>query len=296
MEQAKPQPAAGEVQVEVHFSSLNPVDFKMMKGDLKFLTGFKFPIVFGFDFSGRVVSCGDLVKNFRVGDMVFGISAKRTGGCFAEYICQPETHLIKLPTGVSPLLAGVSPLAAMTSLQAIEGVGKVGAQSKVFINGASGGVGHFAVQIAKSLGATVFATASEKNFEFVKGLGADEVFDHQKFDPTQCKLKFDLIFDCFSGVRFKDYSPLMSPTGAFVTLLPNRDAIIASITRWFSSQTVKILVIKKEKKDLVRLGELLGSGKVKPHVHRTWRLNQYREALNDLEFGRPRGKVALQLI
>ncbi|MCB0394875.1 MAG: NAD(P)-dependent alcohol dehydrogenase, partial [Bdellovibrionales bacterium] len=248
LESEKPKPGIGEVLVEVHYSSLNPIDFKIRDGELGFYVGRKFPMGLGFDFCGRVVGVGERVFRFKVGDRVWGISSKKNGGAFAEYICESEDHLVECPQGHEIKDLGATALTGLTAYQALIVQSKIKKDQRVLINGASGGVGHFAVQISKAVGAQVTGTCSPKNFEFVRSLGADNVVDYKDLQSLKNK-KWDCVFDCHSSLPVKEIVGSIEKNGNFVSLLPNADVIWGSLRYWFSGPTVRFLILKKNLKD-----------------------------------------------
>jgi NADPH:quinone reductase-like Zn-dependent oxidoreductase len=189
----KPQIKPNQMLVRVYASSVNPIDWKIRKGMLKVLTGNKFPMILGFDVSGEVVEVGTQVTQFKPGDSIYAHLNQLPGGAYAEYAAVAEKSAAAKPTNMSHEEAAAVPLAAMTALQAWRDEGNLKLGQKVLINGASGGVGTFAVQIAKVLGAEVTAVCGTRNLEMVKSLGADRLIDYKQQDFTKDTTKYENI-------------------------------------------------------------------------------------------------------
>ena len=301
---AKPAPADDEVLVRVHAASVNPLDWHYVEGTpylVRIDAGFGKPENprLGVDFAGTVEAVGRNVKRFKPGDEVFGA---RTGA-FAEYVTVREERAITLkPGNVTFEQAASVPIAALTALQAVRDKAHVKAGQKVLINGASGGVGTFAVQIAKSLGAEVTGVCSTRNLELVRSLGADHVIDYTREDFTKAAERYDVIIDTVGTHSVPDYRRVLTPAGQYVMIGS------ATIGRWFGwleipveawilspfmSQKFGMMLAELNKEDLAVLGDLMQSGKVTPSIDRTYKLRDTAEALRYLEKGHARGKVVL---
>lgn len=190
----KPNIKPDQLLVKVHASSVNPIDWKTRKGMLSILTGNKFPLILGFDVAGEVVEVGSQVTRFQVGDAIYG-STSFPGGAYAEFAAIPEKLAAIKPANMNYQQAATVPLAALTALQALRNLGNIKSGQKVLVNGASGGVGIFAVQIAKVLGAEVTGVCSTRNLDFVRSLNADLVIDYTQADFTNGNVQYDIIFD-----------------------------------------------------------------------------------------------------
>jgi NADPH:quinone reductase-like Zn-dependent oxidoreductase len=298
----KPVMEDDQVLVRVHASSVNPVEWYGV-------TGFLFARMgggllkpkrkdVGADLAGRVEAVGGDVKDFQPGDEVFGTAA----GAWAEYACASEARLGPKPARLSFEAAAAVPVAAITALQALRDKGRVQPGQKVLINGASGGVGTFAVQIAKSFGADVTGVCSTRNVDLVRSLGADRVVDYTQEDFTQRGERHDVMLDIAGSRSFSDFRRALTPKATIVLVggrmtyrglgpLPHLGGtILASRGR---SQTVKFFVAKITTEDLIFLQELLEAGKVTPVIDRKYQLSEAPEALRYLGEGHARGKVVI---
>jgi len=291
----KPAPKDNEVLVKVHAASANPLDWHSMRG-APFLARIEFGLqkprspMLGADVAGRVEAVGKNVTQFQVGDEVFGdIHA----GSFAEYACASEELLALKPANSSFEAAAAVPVAAFTALQGLRDKGQIQPGQKVLINGASGGVGTFAVQIAKSFGTEVTGVCSTRNLDMVRSIGADYVIDYTKEDFTQNGQRYDLIFDAVGNRSVSDHQRALSPNGICSV------AGFTSLSRLFQVMLLggkKIGLMetaKANKKDLVIIKELLEAGKVVPVIDRTYPLSEVPEAIRYLETGHARGKVVI---
>lgn len=300
----KPVPAANEVLVKIHAASANPLDWHLMRAEpfLARLSGGLFKPKnnkLGADLAGRVDAVGSSVTQFRPGDDVFtGLSSGVLGG-FAEYICVPEDMLVTKPANISFDEAAAVPVAALTALQGLR-KGKIQAGQNVLINGASGGVGTFAVQIAKSFGAEVTGVCSTHNLEMVRSIGADHVVDYTKEDFTNTGQQYDLIFCAVGNRSLSDYMRALKPQGACVI------AGFTSLRLLFSHMIVGprkskvggkwiglMETARINKPDLLFMKELLEAGKVKPVIDRLYSLDKTADAIRYLEAGHARGKVII---
>jgi NADPH:quinone reductase-like Zn-dependent oxidoreductase len=301
---AKPTPADDEVLVRVRAASVNPLDWHYLEGTpylVRIESGFGKPENprLGVDFAGTVDAVGSKVTRFRPGDAVFGAKF----GSFAEYVTVREERAIAAkPDNISFEQAASVPIAALTALQALRDKGHIRAGQKVLINGASGGVGTFAVQIAKSFGAEVTGVCSTKNVNLVRSLGADHVIDYTREDFTKGAERYDLIVDNVSTHSVLEYKRVLSPDGNYVMI---GSATIGNWFGWletpieawvlspFMSQKFGMMLADLNKGDLAALGTLMQSGKVTPVIDRTYKLSEAAEALRYLEKGHARGKVVL---
>jgi NADPH:quinone reductase-like Zn-dependent oxidoreductase len=302
----KPTPAEHEVLVRVRAASVNPLDWHEMEGKpymVRMDDGFGKPDSpkFGVDFAGTVEAVGKSVTRFKPGDEVFGGKF----GAFAEYVAVPEDHAIALkPTNVTFEQAASVPIAAITALQALRDRGHVHAGQKVLVNGASGGVGTFAVQIAKSFGAEVTGVCSTRNVAMVRLLGADRVIDYTREDVTRGAEHFDVIVDNVSTHSLLDYKRIMNPEGIYVmigTTDPGNwfgwlvKPLEGMVLSWFVSQHFGLMLADLNADDLARLATLMASGKLTPAIDRRYTLIEAPEALRYVEQGHARGKVVLTL-
>ncbi len=303
---AKPTPADNEVLVKVHAASVNPYDWHYMRGApyiVRTDSGFGKPenTRLGVDFAGTVEAVGKDVTRFRPGDEVFGEKV----GAFSEYVSVREHRILALkPANVTFEQAASAPMAAFTALQALRDKGQVRPGQKVLINGASGGVGTFAVQIAKSFGAEVTAVCSTRNVQMVQSIGADHVIDYTRDDFTQGTQRYDMILDAVGSHALLDYRRVMAPKGILVIvggqddgrwLGPMSAAVKAALLSPFVSQTLVMMLSEANKEDLDLVRELMQAGKVTPVIDRRYKLSEVPAAIAYVEEGHTRGKVVIDL-
>lgn len=305
-EVAKPTPKDNEVLVKVYAVSVNAGDLHLLRADpflIRLSSGLLKPknTILGSDIAGRVEAVGSNVKQFKPGDEVFGnISANGWGG-FAEYVAVPENALALKPANLTFEEAAAVPMAAITALQGIRYAGGIRPGQKVLINGASGGVGTFAVQLAKASGAEVTAVCSTGNLDMARSIGADHVIDYTKEDFTRTRQQYDLILATNGDRSISDYRRALSPNGIYVhtggSTAQMSQAMLqgAWISRTGSQKMGSMGVAKPNLKDLVIMKELLEAGKVKPVIDRTYPLSQVADAIRYLEEGHAKGKVVITL-
>jgi NADPH:quinone reductase-like Zn-dependent oxidoreductase len=296
----KPTPKDNEVLVKIHAASANPLDWHRMRGApflARMSEGFLKPKnpKLGADIAGRVEAVGKNVTGFKVGDEVFG---DIFAGGFAEYGCALENALVFKPSNISFEAAAAVPQAALTALEGLRDNGKIQAGQKVLINGASGGVGTFAVQIAKSFGTEVTGVCSTRNLDMVRSIGADHVIDYTQEDFTNNGQQYDLIYCAVGNRSVSDYKRALSPTGicaiAGFTTLPRmfEHMIFGPRRSKAGGQRVGLMeMAKSDKTDLVFIKTLLEAGKVVPVIDKRYPLSETAEAIRYLETGRARGKV-----
>lgn len=303
---AKPVPADNEILVKVHAASANPLDWHYMRGEpyiMRLSAGMGAPqdTRVGVDFAGTVEAVGGAVTRFKPGDEVFGGKS----GAFAEYLTIREDRNVTIkPANLTFEQAAAVPVAAITALQGLRDKGRLGSGQKVLINGASGGVGTFAVQIAKSLGAEVTGVCSTRNVELVRSLGADHVIDYTQEDFTASGERYDVILDNVGNRSFSDYRRVLRPSGRLVMvggpaddpwLGPLAGPIKALFVAPFVSQDLIFFIAELKRDDLEFLVDLLKSGKVTPVIDRQYPLSEVPAAIEYLEAGRARGKVIISV-
>ena len=297
---ATPTPADDEVLIKIHAASVNPVDSYFMRGPLFFLPmigGLLKPKhkVLGCDIAGRVEAVGRHVKQFQPGDEVFGAKG---GGGFAEYVCVIEDRLALKPANISFENAAAVPIAAITALQGLRDKGRIQPGHKVLVDGASGGVGTFAVQIAKSFGAEVTAVCSTRNVDTARSIGADHVIDYTREDFTQSGQCYDLIMAANAYHSIFDYRRALSRDGIFVMVGGGwiqilQAMLLGPFLSWIGSKKVRFFIAKINTKDLVFLKDLLEAGKVVPVIDRRCPLSEVAEALRYLGEKHAQGKVVI---
>jgi 2-desacetyl-2-hydroxyethyl bacteriochlorophyllide A dehydrogenase len=290
----KPTIKPNELLVRVRASSVNPVDWKIRQGHLQLLTGFNFPRIVGSDISGVVVEVGRDVTKFQPGDEVYTFLNPLTGGACAEYCTVPESAASIKPKNITHAEAATVPIAGLTALQALRDLGDIQAGKQVLINGASGGVGTFAVQIAKAMNAVVTGVCSAKNRDFVNSLGADFVLDYAEVDFTKQTQKYDIILDAVSTRTFYECENVLQTEGVYISTLPIFDNLAPMFLSLFvPGKKAKIIVANANNSDLSALRELIESGKVEPIVDRTYSLQEVAAAHAYSETGRAVGKIAI---
>jgi NADPH:quinone reductase-like Zn-dependent oxidoreductase len=299
----KPAVKDDEVLVRVHAASANPYDWHFMTGLPYFMrlqAGLLKPKAnaLGADLAGQVEAVGKKVTQFQPGDEIFGIGA----GAFAEYVCVSEDSVALNPANLTFEQAAGVPLAAGTALQGLRDKGQIQAGHKVLINGASGGVGTFAVQIAKSFGAEVTGVCSTRNVDMVRSIGADHVIDYTREDFTRSGQRYQLMLDLVGNHSPSECRRVLNPKGLYIAsfgqpehrwLGPLAHLLRMLIVSGFVSQKMTTFTAKENKEDLVVLGELLEAGKVTPVIDRTYPLSEVPEAIRYLEKGHTQGKIVI---
>ncbi len=291
-----PTPGPGQVRVRVQAASINPVDGKFRRGELKFLSGTKFPKRVGGDFAGTVEAVGADVHEPKVGDAVLGMVEGMAGGAYAEAVLARPALLVAKPAQLSFEEAASVPVVALAAYLGLVNAGRVGPGTRVLINGAAGGVGVWAVQIAKLLGAQVTATASGAGLALVGELGADRVLDYRKVDVTREPERYDVIFELSGRLPFGRARALLAPKGRFVDPTPTPASILGSlIANPFRSRKHVILMGKPSQEVLQWVATRLGDGRLRPVLTRTFPLTEVREAVRFAEQGGVTGKVVLRI-
>jgi 2-desacetyl-2-hydroxyethyl bacteriochlorophyllide A dehydrogenase len=310
----KPVVPDNGVLVQVRATSVNAGDWHLMRG-----TPFPIRLMFGgilkpkvktlgMDVAGRVEAVGKDVTQFQVGDEVFGDLSESGFGAFAEYVCAAESVLVPKPTNISFEQAATVPVAALAALQGLRDCGRMRTGQKVLINGASGGVGSFAVQIAKALGAEVTAVCSTSKMEMLRSIGADQIIDYTQTDITKNGQQYDLIVDAAAYRSVFDYAPILKPDGTYV-LVGGSTArffqvmLFGSLFSIIMRRQVKCLASKPNRSDLVILKDMIEAGKIVPFIvggaspleHQTYNLSEVPMAIRQLEQRQVRGKVAISV-
>lgn len=290
-----PVPGQGEVLISVRAAALNPKDSLVRKGKFRRITGEKFPRQLGFDVAGVVHALGPGVTRFRPGDEVFGMKNGWAGGTVAEEVCLSTDELALKPKHLTFEQAAALPLAAMTALQALRDVGAVKPGQRVFIHGASGGVGVYAIQLAKVLGAHVTTTSSAKNLEFCRQLGANDAWDYTQKSGLEKGANWDVFFDVFGNRSFGEARPSLAPKGIYISTVPSvRIAVQHALTRWFG-KSARLVVVKSNAADLERLAQWADDGKLSAVVDRVLPFTEVAEAQAHIETKRARGKVVIRV-
>ena len=296
----KPTPGDDEVLIKVRAASVNPLDRHIMRGrpyPLRLAFGLRRPKIGpGRDVAGQVEAVGRNVTQFKPGDAVFGACR----GALAEYACARESALVAKPNDMTFEQAASVPVAGLTALQGLRDKGQIRPGHKVLINGAAGGVGTFAVQIAKSFGADVTGVCSTGKMDMVRSLGADRVIDYTQEDFTTGTQRYDLIFDLVATHSLQEYRRILNPNGTCVVAggpTNVRSILIFAfevlVLSRFVSQNFVMFVAKLSKEDLTILRELMEAGKVTPVIDRRYRFTEVPQAIRHLEEGHARGKIVI---
>jgi NADPH:quinone reductase-like Zn-dependent oxidoreductase len=298
----KPSVREDELLIKVHAASINPLDWRLMRGRPFFIRigmGLRTPkeTRVGRDVAGNVELVGKNVTSFKPGDKVFGACV----GSLAEYAIASASKLAIKPDNVSYDDAASAPIAALTALQALRDKGQIQLGQKVLINGAAGGVGTFAVQIAKSFGAHVTGVCSGRNVDLVRSIGADRVIDYTQEDFTRGRERYDLILDNVGNHSLSEYRGTLSSRGTLV-MIGARDigillarAVQARVLSRFVDQRLGFLVARLVSEDLIVIGELMATGKLKPVIDSRYMLGEAARAVEHLEEGHARGKVVITI-
>ncbi len=301
---ATPAPNDDQVLIKVRAASVNPVDWHFMRGApfaLRVMAGWNKPKVtrLGTDVAGEVEAVGRKVAGFTPGDAVFGSCR----GAFAEYVCTAESAVARKPAAVTFEQAAATPVAAFTVLQGLRDRGRLQPGQSILINGAAGGVGTLAVQVAKALGAEVSGVCSTRNVDMVRSLGADHVIDYTREDFTRGDRRYDLIFDLVTNHSLSACRRVLNPGGTYLMIGGSDDRLLsllsvvirAAALSWFTSQTLGLMLAKSSKPDLVAIGALMEAGTVTPVIDRRYALADVPAAIRYLELGHARGKVVITM-
>jgi len=300
----KPSAGNDDVLIRVRAAAVNPLDWHFMRGEpymIRIMTGARKPEKgrLGVDLSGQVEAVGRKVTQFRPGDEVFGLSP---GAC-AEYVCAREQSVAVKPANLTFEQAAAMPTAAITALKALRDKGRIQPGYKVLINGAAGGVGTFAVPIAKSFGATVTGVCSTRNVDLVRSIGAEHVIDYTREDFTTGGQRYDLILDCMTNHSLSACRRVMSAEGTYIMVGgtggswfgPLAPGLKAFLLSRFVSQNLVMFLSREKKEDLVAVKELAENKTFTPVIDRTYTLNEAPEAVRYLEEGHARGKVVIAI-
>jgi len=291
----EPTIAANQVLVRVIAGSVNPKDILLRKGKFsKTLARDPLPRVSGLDIAGEVVEIGSKVTTFAAGDLIFGMTNKFSGGVHSEYAALNAAEIAPAPPGISIVKASCVPLSAQTALQALRDHCKVDHGHRVLINGASGGVGHFAVQIAKILGAEVHAVCSSKHIDFVTSLGADVVHDYKLVPAAKIALTFQSVFDVFGKFSRSDFSRQLNKNSIFVSTVPGTATLRGELlARIGFDKRSRLVQVKSCTSDLNQLCQWIESSRLTPHIEKTYPVTSAQNAHRHIESRHTTGKVVL---
>lgn len=291
-----PEPAERQLLVEVAATSVNPIDWKLHGGMFRWIKPLRFPSIPCFDFSGEVKAVGPGVEDYTPGERVFGMLPINAFGAAAEYIVVDTGYVSRVPEALSFTAAAGMPLAGMTALQALRDQGKLQAEQRLLVIGASGGVGHYAVQIGKALRAHVTGICSTRNIEMVRTLGADQVLDYTLPGFAAPEDAFDLILDASLHKPFGYWQPALKTQGIYVSLLPKLDLGLHALKLILTSrQRIKLTMVKALRKDLDYLAELAQQGLLRTVIDHIYPLNELSAALEKNKQGHAQGKIIVSV-
>jgi NADPH:quinone reductase-like Zn-dependent oxidoreductase len=294
-EQPTPTIAKNQLLIQVKAASINPLDWKIYGGEMKLLSGSKFPKGVGIDFAGIVTQVGPGVTRFRVGDAVFGLLEVFKGGALANYVVVTEADIAPKPANISFDQAAALPVTGLAALQIVDQLAAVGPGHEVLINGATGGVGLFAIQLAKKRGARVTAVTSPAGAQRATQMGADLVIDYTKQEVSQLTQRFDTIIELSDQLAFKAAKKLLKPRATFVSTLPSPQGLLLSFFHnLFSSKKSRILILKPTAAGLSTLATLAQNGLQIP-VEKVYALANVRQAYQETSRGHVKGKAVVVL-
>ncbi len=289
-----PKPKKNEILIKIKAASVNPVDWKVRKGKLKFITGKKFPLYLGVEASGIVEAVGEEVTSFKPGQKVFA-GKNHTGGAYADYFTVSEKNAVLLPDNFPFDEGATLAVTGVTSLQALRDHAGIEEGMKVLVNGASGGIGIYAVQIAKILGAHVTAVCSGKNKKLVKSIGADAVINYTKENFSKGSEKYDIILDAVGNKPFSKVANNLTKNGTLIKLNFSLSTYFDQyITTLFSNKNVKMVLLKNKAEDVKWIRDQIALKNIKVIIDCKFPMEEVRKAHNYSETGRAKGKIILE--
>ena len=291
----QPHPGSGEVLVRVRAAALNPVDVQLREGRFRWVTKHRPPYVPGSDLAGEVVAVGAGVDALAPGEAVYGMLPTRQGGAYAQYAVLAAHQLARQPAGLTVDEAAAVPLAGLTALQSLRDLAGLRAGQTVLVNGCSGGVGTFALQIARAYGAHVTGVCSYRNVALSRRLGADRVLDYTATDVRSLDERFDVVFDVYGSLPYPRARRLLVPGGVHVTTIPSPENFMQQGRTLLTRTRSRVVVVRSKAADLEAVRLLIEAGRVQPVVDRTYALEEAAAAQRYLATRRARGKVVLRV-
>ena len=295
VDQSRPTIKSDQVLVKVKAFSINPMDWKIRKGEMKLMSGSKFPKYTGTDFAGIIEDIGSSVSGLRIGDEIFGVVKNMKEGASAEYIAVPSSLVWKKPSDISFAQAASIPVVGIAAVTALQKLGNINSQTKILVNGATGGFGMFLLQLLKQHAAHVTAVSSTKGLEFAKKWGADAVIDYTKENLLSKKAAFDIVIDLSGKMGYKNAREIMKPKALFLDPTPKPIAIPLSLLKNLFTSKKHIVVLSSPSKKYIDI--LLGAINVglEIEVNKVFPFEQYKEAYQYAERGGYIGKVAVEI-
>lgn len=292
----EPQISRNEVLIKVYAASVNPVDWKQRKGNHRWFLKAKFPMVPGYDVSGEIIRCGEAIRHFKPGDQVCCRLTRRFGGAYAEYAAASGSTLALKPPGIDHLHAAALPMASLTALQALRDKGRIGAGAEVMILGAAGGVGHYAVQLARHYGAVVTAVCSSRHKELMKKLRPDFHIDYEVQDYRQAGKQYDIILDAAGVESFFSCRQILKSGGIYITLLPRPKLLIhKALSVLTHGKKVRTLLMRSLGKDLDIVMGLVREGSLETCIDSVFTLDQLADAHRRAEEYTTEGKILIRI-
>jgi NADPH:quinone reductase-like Zn-dependent oxidoreductase len=292
-----PEPGPNQILVEVAATSVNPIDWKLRSGLLRWIAGaFGLPATPCLDFAGEVKATGPTVADFTAGDRVFGMLSLKPLGAAAEFLVVDASHAALMPPTLGYTEAAGLPLAGMTAWQALREQGRLQPGQRVLVIGAAGGVGHYAVQIAKAMEAQVTGVCGTWNIELVRSLGADEILDYTRDDWNIPRAPFDVILDTVMNRPFSSWQTRLTDRGVYVSLLPKPSHVLQALTLpLHSRQRLRITSLKPNRAALSQLGDWVQQGRLRTVIDSVYSLEELPAALRKSQSGRARGKIIVSV-
>ena len=295
MDRTEPVPRAGQALIEVKSIGLNPLDYRLRRGEMGPLTLLNGPRLTGSDFSGVVIATSGEQSQFQVGDRVMGMVNQVFTGVSADRIVVDERILCRSPSNVEDDVAATIPLAAYTAYQALHELGQAGPGKEILINGASGGVGTYATQLAHIAGAKVTAVTSHRNIDWMDSLGAQDAIDYTKTDFTTIDRRFDVVFDCYGNRSFAKVRPVLKPDGVYITTIPSPRSYTWSIPNSVRRQKSRVVVVRSKQDQLEIIKGMVEDERLRPIVDTRFERHEICDAYEKLETKRTRGKISVRM-
>ena len=290
-----PKLGKSQALIRVHSMALNPLDYRLRSGAFKVVTGFRFPRLIGSDFSGTIEAVGHDVAGFDIDDAVIGMTQQVFRGVSADLIAINVDQITHAPRSLDLTHAASLPLAALTAYQALTDLVTITPGMKVLINGASGGVGVFATQMAAVFGAQVTAVTSYRNTGWMESLGASESLDYTKTDFTKASARYDVIFDCYGNRPFLRSKPALVDNGTYISTIPAPHTYASTLLNAFRSQKSKVVVVRPRGSDLKTIVDMIDGGRLKTIVDEIFQREDIYAAYGKLESKRAKGKIVVEL-
>lgn len=296
-ERPKPQPKDDQLLIRVHASSVNPIDYKQRNGNHRFILGSPFPIILGYDVSGEVIETGKNVTQFKKGDFVFGDLDNKYGGALAEYALGREKCFAHKPQNIDYKEAAAIPLAGLTALQSLRSKCRVKSGQTIIINGATGGVGHFAMQIANIFSARVIAVASKKNLESIKKYSPIKIIDYTTENLLNIEEKADIVFDVTGNLSFIKCLNILKENGIYISTLPRPKILLHKLIQPFTKgKKVLTLLRQHNAEDMKLLADWIQKDLLKPEIDSIFHFTKIQDAHRHAEQGSIVGKVVISMI